>query len=388
MNVVMLEFGTPALSFARSCKAHGISVYLLEPQEGPVRWQRYSSCLSGASGINPDLIGTPEGLLKICDFVESVNARALMVTNDKMMLWLSQNREMFEPDCAVLAASDNCLQLLFDKQNQIEIARKSGFNLLPSWYLRGVDDADSIPQQQYPVCVRPSLLGSVDPPFKAEVLHTPEEMKQFLRGLSAVRARIIAQPFIVGPTLVVHGARSAEDGSMTMRAFMAYRKHEGFTLALKPVNLPKELSAPCRAFAEASDITGVFHYELLVSEKEGRPYFLEVNVRLGGTTDKVMRLGFDEPAYLLRSFGIKLPRNGRVYKKVERQIIGKRLLLRSLRATLTNTRPVIDYPRTSRSRQVLYSIFAWLFVRDSVLDWSDVRGSLWYLLFKRPHTAR
>jgi predicted ATP-grasp superfamily ATP-dependent carboligase len=385
VNVVILGFGTPSLIFARSCRAKGISAILLEPRSGVSNYRRYSSCLSGGATIDPELIGTPEGLSEIRSYLRSVNARALLAIDDKHIAWLAEHRDLFEPECVLLTTSAASLARLMDKRIQIEAARAAGLDVLPTWHLHSLADISVIPPGSYPVCVRPSCPDSVQPSFKAEVLQDAAALEQFLRQRTSIRAHLIAQPFVLGPNLVVHGVRSPRGDSFVLKAFLAYRKHEGFTLALKPAVLPKEIEASCRSFTQSVGLTGSFHFELLQSCMDGRAYFLEVNARLGGTTDKVMRLGFDEPALLLEAFGVlKVVTMGR-RKPGAGNVIGKRLMIHNLLAALSGKTPAIDYPRTSRPRQVLYSLWALVFARDAVLDWSDLHGSLWYLLFKNPH---
>lgn len=385
MNVAMFGFGTPSLIFARSCKAKGLSVFLLEPAVGQTNWRRYSSCLSGASSIDPDLVGTPRGLAEVLEFVASVQARALLVNDEKLLAWLVRNRELFEPACVLLASSAASLNLLSDKQFQNTTAISAGFKVLPTWYVSSLEEAAAIPADSYPVCVRPSCPDSIEPLFKAEVLRSPGDLQAFLQTLSCIRAKLIAQPFISGPTLVVHGVRSPLGDFLSLRAFMAYRKHEGFTLALKDAPMHRQLKAACRRFAEISGLSGAFHYELIVSSKDGQAFFLEVNARLGGTTDKVMRLGFDEPGLLLKALGITLDSERLPYQPVSRRTIGKRLLIHNMLAAILDKTPAIDYPQTGRARQVLYSIWALMFLSDSVADWSDVRGTMWHLFYKKQH---
>ena len=364
----------------------GISVFLLEPHTGPVEARHYSSSLAGASAIHPDFIGTAQGLKVVVDLVKSVSARALLANDDKILLWLARNRAAFEPGCAVLASSAESLQRLFDKRNQIELAKKSGFTVLPTWLIESVGDVHQIAVEHFPVCIRPSRLDSVQPNFKAEVLDSSLALTHFVQSLSVIREQLIVQPFVSGPNLVVHGVRSPGGQITAMKAFIAYRKHQGFTLALRPERLSPELELCCRKFAELSDLSGSFHYDLLVSSEDGKVYFLEVNARLGGTTDKVWRLGFDEPGALLEAFGVTPVLAQTRQTPTVPFVVGKRLMAHNLIAALRGRLPVIDFPHTGRTLQVLYSVWAILFFHDSVLDWSDVRGGIWYLFYKRAHT--
>src|SRR5437879_1377017 len=54
-------------------------------------------------------------------------------------------------------------------------------------------------------------------------------------------------------------------------------------------NTYEVFSSHSHEFATRADIQGCYHLEFLFSPPDSRAYFLELNVRLGGTTDKVVR---------------------------------------------------------------------------------------------------
>ena len=68
-----------------------------------------------------------------------------------------------------------------------------------------------------------------------------------------------------------------------------------------PVRFARQTSELCaQRFVESEGLTGPFHFELAgLKSADHRIYFLEINCRLGGTTAKVMQLGYDEPGLLL-----------------------------------------------------------------------------------------
>ena len=124
-----------------------------------------------------------------------------------------------------------------------------------------------------------------------------------------------------------------------MQAFVAPRKFEGVTLTIMPAVFPPNVEQYCRDFVESAGVTGCFHFELLFSPYDNRAWFLEINVRLGGTTDKVTRLGFDE-----------------------------------VRGDLTE----LDYPPSTRMRHVWRSLRDLWTTKDSIFSLSDLRGAFWW----------
>jgi len=84
-------------------------------------------------------------------------------------------------------------------------------------------------------------------------------------------------------------------------------KFEGITLELKPFPIDERIAGCCRNFVNEVGLTGPFHFELLYSAETSIFHYLEINPRLGGTTDKVFRLGFDEPLWTLAAYGFDIP---------------------------------------------------------------------------------
>jgi hypothetical protein len=272
---------------------------------------------------------------------------------------------------------------LLPKPAQIELARSVGFTVLPTWYLRSAQDIRGLPANCYPLCVRPSTtedraaLGS-----KARVVKDAATFVSLLESSTAARDPFVAQPLVEWPSLVVHGARAVSGELLALSAFLVPRTFQGFALALQPAPLEGSLAALCREFAERAGLTGVFHYDLLWSPTDGQTLFLEINMRLGGTTDKVARLGYDEPALLLETFGFTLrqipaPRFGG-------RVANKRTLLKHIYHALRGQLSELDYPPGTRGRRVMDSLRDLWLARDSIFDWRDLRGSLWFRL--RPPT--
>ena len=378
-RVVLLgPFGPPLLTFARSCAAQGIAAYLLEVGAPSVDRNTYSSCLQGICFMRPEKLGTPEGIAEILAYAKSVCAEALVTVFDSQLLWLARNRAELEPICKLAAASAEALTFLASKRNQIELARTVGFDILPTWLLSSPRDGEGIPLGCFPLCLRPSSPADVQPTFKVRVMYSPAELNDFLEAHQCLGEPLIAQPFLHLPNLVVHGVRSETGRILAMKAFLVPRKFEGVTLSMKHFELAPDIEDSCRAFADASGITGCFHYELLFDRARNRAYFLEINARLGGTTDLAFRLGFDEPALTLAAYGLKAHQGGRYFMTSRGQVVRKRFLLKHILAACKGGLCDLDFPPVDRIRHIARSCFEMSFVSDSIFSWRDLRGSLWF----------
>jgi hypothetical protein len=288
------------------------------------------------------LLGTPEGLQRIQAFVQKTGAEALVTMDEFALLWLAGLRESFEPACRLLAPEQAVIERLRTKDSQCEIAQRAGLNVLPTWSIAS-HDISQIPPSAYPVCIRPSTYSSVTPEFKAETLHSPRALHEFLAAREWT-APILAQPFISGPNMVVHCCRDSNGRWLELRAYRAPVKSRGFAVVLEESTLPPEIHKACRKFAELSGATGCFHFDMLQSEKDGKVYFLEINLRLGGSTGKVMELGLDEPMYLLRSYGFEPASRPRKLPRA-RAAGSIRMLAEHARNVLRKRDAEISYPR-------------------------------------------
>ena len=380
-TIVMLgPWWNPAyLTFSRSCVARGIAVYLLDVGSQPLSWKRYSSCLAGGGLIEESQFETPEGIASVHEYVRSVEADALFTIWDRDLIWLGENRSVFEPTCKVLVPPPESLRLLTSKQNQIDLALRVGFDVLPTWYLWAPEDYRKIPQCHYPVVVRPvDNFDAVSPEFKVIYAGSPEVLHSFLQDIQILRGPVIAQPLRILPNLVVHGARSEAGEILALQPFLVRRKFEGVTLSIRRADFPPGVEKCCRDFIQAAGLTGCFHFELLLSLREDRAYYLEINARLGGTTDKVTRLGFDEPGLLLAAFGLLPMQTGTSFVALRgRTAVNKLKVLEHIVRALQGKLSVLDYPWVSRVGHVGRSLLDLIAAEDSIFDWRDMRGSLW-----------
>ncbi len=377
-SLVLLGFSTYLLAFARRVSSAGIRVYVIDLVSEPRRFVRRSNAVE-PDGITLEwsAVGTPEGLETIHRFVLRVQADALLTTDDFSLIWLGKNRARFEPACRLMVPQPEVLEPLLDKARQIELARECGFDLLPTWTLVSTEAIAAIPTAAFPVVVRPSRNDSARPVFKALAVNTRADLGRLCAQTRWSRAPI-AQPFRLGPNYVLHGVRSESGEMLALRLFKAYRKYRGFTTSMAPVHLTSGMEKSARRFVEAAGLTGPFHFELLGSDTDDRLYFLEINCRLGGTTAKVMQLGYDEPGLLLEAFRLRGPEPlplPRVYPRATTISLNLAQALDALR----NRHDPLAYPQPPRVRAFFAAIREALTVHDGLVDLGDLHSWLWLL---------
>jgi biotin carboxylase len=359
-SLVVVGASAPMLATARRMM-NSSKIHLVHLERG-VKVSHRSPIGIEPEGATVDItqVGTAEGMSVVQSFTNRVKADAIVSDDDWALLCLARNRRLFEPGCRVLAPEAAVLERLWDKAYQVRLAEESGFPVLSTHVLRSAEDVAALPGEIFPAVVRPSFLNSARPNFKAKVLASREEAMRLFRTTTWSHPPIV-QRFCLGPNMVLHGMRAQSGELLELRLFHVYRKYRGFSASMQPVALPGEMAAAARRFVEAAGLTGPFHFDLLVNSAEGRAYFLEINTRLGGTTGKVIELGYDEPGLLLRAFGAAtaqslppLPAHPRV--------TSLRLNLTQAWNDLLNRRDPLAYPQLPRARSVFAALMEIQFV--------------------------
>lgn len=377
-SLVLLGFSAYLLAFARRARSAGIRVHVIDLVERRRKYVRRSNAVE-PDGITMEwrVVGTTEGLVILQHFVEEVHADALLTTDDFSLTWLGKHRAFFEPHCKLMIPPPAVLERLLDKAHQIDRARECGFDLLPTWKLTSAEAIAAIPDEAFPVVIRPRSPDSARPGFKAQVLHNREDLSRLYNSTRWTREPIV-QPFLLGPNYVLHGVRTQSGEMPALRLFKAYRKYHGFTTSMKPVHLPAGLESSARRFVEGEGLTGAFHFELLGRDAGDRLYFLEINCRLGGTTSKVMQLGYDEPGLLLEAFNLQAPEPLPLLRVYPRATTISLNLAQAVDA-LRNRRDPLAYPQLPRLRTIFTAVREALAVHDGLLDLRDLYSWLWYV---------
>ncbi len=382
-KIVLLGFWNwaPVLTFAKRWQELGVETCVMEVvlERGPAA--PAFSCLGRErAAITWDELKSESGAAAVAAFAQKVHAEAIVSADESLLLWLTRHRSALEPACRVMAGPAEAYEGILSKEAQVAVAREAGFDVLESWFFTHADIAAEPAPNQYPICLRPTFPNSVEPLFKAKMVHSPAELRSFLASLTSITRPIVGQSFHVGPNLVVHGARDIHGNILAMEGFLAYRKFRGFALSIERVPLSPELIDVCSNFAANTGMVGIFHYDLLRSVASARTLFLEINPRMGGTTSKVVQLGYDEPLLALRCFGIATEVDHGARTPAARAT-GKRALVQHIVALLKNETSDLSYPVEGRWKSLSRSLYELAFVQgDQLINAKDPVNSVRYLM--------
>lgn len=337
-----------------------------------------SRYLDSFTTLPPEKVNKTDGIQIVNEFLTEFRASGVICINERIACWLNDHRRVFPPDVALWLPPNGTIRDLLSKRKQIEIAHEVGLDILPTYFITRDEAAlNSIALEDFPLCLRPTEGGTVQPAFKVHQANTPEELKTYIASRQEIEKPIIAQPFMNLPNLVVHGARTTSGETIGVQAFLVERKFEGVTLTIRPTTLERDLRSKCIEFTNRFNLTGNYHFEFLIDKNGGSVYFLELNSRLGGTTAKVYACGYDEPMLALRAYGIK----GSTLKiPQDRTVSSKEALLKNFYYTLTNRLTPLDFPDEPWPIRMFKTLLGLFWYRDDVFNLGDVKGSISFYL--------
>jgi hypothetical protein len=163
---------------------------------------------------------------------------------------------------------------------------------------------------------------------------------------------------------------------LVLESFIATMRFQAVTLELRPFPMDAKVAECCRKFVNEVGLTGPFHFDLLYSVETNTFHFLEINPRLGGTTDKVFRLGFDEPLWALAAYGFDV--RARQYRSPGgRPVVNRRSVLKHIFWVARGRLSPLDYPLVGPFRHLLLSLLCLLRAKDSIASANDLRGTWW-----------
>ncbi len=377
MNIAVLgRFSPPVLACIRSWGRNGHRVSLICPgSENTMKPAcRY---LDGFYTLPSSLLYKEAGIQVVSSFLDDCNADALSCIEDRTACWLSENADAFRNSISFVFPSSKDVTAVLSKARQNMTAKQAGLTVLPDYLIDNNNIFNlNINPEHFPLCLRPSEPDHVSPYFKVRLVNSEAELKQFLNGITLKeKGQIIAQPFKNLPNLVVHGIRCTSGTVKYLSAFIVKRKFEGVTLTLEPysqISLP--LKEGCKKFVNYLGVTGNFHFEFLFDPETRKSFFLEINLRFGGTTAKVLACGYDEPMYALEAYGIaEKSFEPALQKKI---VSNKQALLKYMAKAVCGRLGLLDYPDEPVAGKLRAGIKGLLLFYDEVLGYDDFQGSL------------
>lgn len=294
-----------------------------------------------------------------------------------LKLW-SQKQAGGFPETRLLLNEPSLYGQLESKLAQVTLAEQAGLPVLPTTTLSCSEDSRKLPSACKMV-LRPDVARFVRPMFKAELIESQTQAEAFLASHDLGGTRVVAQPFAVGPNLVIHSARAVDGSWDYHEAYLTEIKFNGLAVSLKPCPLAPELREACRCFEKSTGLSGIFHYDFLVDGASGDAFFLEVNPRLGGTTAKVFAAGYDEPRQLIAAHLPELLTPVTRADHMRYPAISRIAALKCVIAASRHPLSAIDFPANSRFRMIGSALAGMLGYRDEVFSPFDLRSNLAYL---------
>lgn len=375
---VLGPFGPAQLACLRSWRRAGYRTAFF--QLGGRRVPSRLRVLADAYHFYPATMPMAEILRQVSEECARGKVAGLTTLSEALALKLhEQHRDGRFVTTELLLNSPEVYGTLESKVRQADLATRAGLPLMPTFVLDTRSERLDAPG---PLVLRPDVARTVRPAFKVRLVDNAEQALALARAMTAPEGKLVVQPFVAGPNLIIHAAR-ARDGSWDHHeAFYTEIKSGGLAVALRPYPLPPGLLGACRRFEQAVGLRGVFHYDFILDEKSGEAYFLEVNPRLGGTTGKVYAAGYDEPAMLAAAYlhtgAHRVALDGPRLPSISR-IAAVRYALSLLRHAPSR----LDHPPRRDGKAFGGLAKALLLHRDEVFRLTDVVGNSAYLFQTR-----
>lgn len=309
-------------------------------------------------------------------FAEKFSADGITCVEETVGVWLHRVKAQGVCLPRIWFPEPQRVERVLHKDFQIQAAQRAGLAVLPTVRIEPPGrPLPMIAEEFYPLCLRPSG-GGVDPPFKVRLAKDRRELEEMVAGFRRFEKPLVAQPFRHLPNLVVHGSRTPDGKTLGLAAFLVPRKFQGVTLFLQPSRLQDRIRKGCLRFLEEMDVVGPFHFEFLWDGERGEAYFLELNNRFGGTTAKVLAVGYDEPGYAVAAFESQVMWLGDETRLDNVSVSNRQALLKYAAYALTGRLTPLDYPRESKVRSVWEALRGLFAYRDEVWAGDDLRGSV------------
>lgn len=190
--------------------------------------------------------------------------------------------------------------IALDKIAQIEIARRAGFDVLPTRVARNKDEvlrADNC----FPLVLKPSQAVAYGDgrlrKGRGWICGNTKELERAVHGW-AEAVPLLIQPYVVGTGEGVFGLSrvGGVDALSGHRRIRMMNPHGSGSSACVSQLVPPQLAAAAERFVEISNWRGLFMIEML-RDSQGTAWFMELNGRPWGSLALARRQGFEYPAW-------------------------------------------------------------------------------------------
>jgi predicted ATP-grasp superfamily ATP-dependent carboligase len=372
------RLGTPQLACLRSWRRQGVHAVLLHADSAPLpaivgRLLGVPCVAIGPIELDGD--GETAARERLCAAVREHGLEALTCVSESTSERLWRWQPWLPAGLRILAVRPEQQRVLESKSAQLRLAQASGLPALPNWAVAS-GAAPQVPQEHFPLALRPDVAARVRPAFKVAVVRSQAELDAFAHRLHHDSGAVVAQPLVRGPNVLVHAYRSPGGALGGHLPFKVGVKFRGVTVLMRPAEVDPSLIEGCRRMASELGLEGVFHFEFVQDEKTGQCWYLDLNPRLGGTTGKALAAGYDEPLALLATAEpLHWPRSRFVGERLT-AVLGKHQALAALWTALCGTGSVADYPYPRRVQLLRALIGPLLVGRDEIVRLREWRSTL------------
>jgi len=102
-----------------------------------------SKYLTDFTTITSKLLYTETGIKTIKQFLRKFRATGIICISESMACWLNDNRRELPEKVAVWLPPNDIINDLLSKEKQVKIARKVGFNVLPTYLIKNLQSTNS-----------------------------------------------------------------------------------------------------------------------------------------------------------------------------------------------------------------------------------------------------
>lgn len=251
---------------------------------------------------------------KLLDFLVSLGGRlagrgVLFVTADEYVLFCSRYRDELSGYYAFNLPSRQTVECFLDKEKTSRFASRNQIRHPKTMAVTiGRDVETSAAGMAFPCILKPrdSHLWRRDyKEQKVIVVHSAEELHRTCRGLGPHASKVILQEIIPGPDdsiyqYLAYGNRESEIiAEFTCRKLRQYPPHFGIACLCESRQEPG-VREEGRRLLSRIDARGIFAIEYKMDARDGRPVFLEANLRTSFFGELPVSSGVDFP-YLMYS---------------------------------------------------------------------------------------
>jgi predicted ATP-grasp superfamily ATP-dependent carboligase len=284
-----------ALGLARQLKEKNIVVTLFSKSNWSV--SRFSNA------VNHFVKFSSNNLLELLLLYKENNLSVMLVpTNDEMVAFLNDNRQLLQQYFHLCLPSSDNVALFYDKRNTYLFAQQYDIAIPKSWFPNSFDELEQIVNNlPYPVIIKPAVMHSFHKKTgkKALLCNGPEELKNSIQSLIKFFpfSSLIIQEFLSGgaPTLYSFGT-FAVNGKPILSVVVNRIRQNPMTFGNSTTfaitcNQP-QIVAAAEKILSLTNYTGLAEIEFMYDGPTDSFKFLEINPRAWKWHSITNALGF------------------------------------------------------------------------------------------------